>query len=193
MEQKQPKYPQHVIEVFADLSSVRDVVRGILHTIFFHRFLLSIRPRTRDVLDLTLPVVEDAELETLIDQRTATLIRQLDTSSYNNAGPRGSLVVSFLEKRRKKGWFPGRGDEDLCWESWTLEVTLSTPETETERAKVRKAMEAMLLKAAMKIVTLVNTYKDHIPPIMTSEANPFPYQITVNKGQMRDGWGIGIF
>jgi autophagy-related protein 101 len=63
----------------------------------------------------------------------------------------------------------------------------------TERAKVRKAMEAMLLKAAMKIVTTVNREKDHIPPITTSEANPFPYQIVINpKG---DGWGarMGIF
>lgn len=62
-----------------------------------------------------------------------------------------------------------------------------------ERAKVRKAMEAMLLKAAMKIVTTVNREKDHIPPITTSEANPFPYQIVINpKG---DGWGarMGIF
>ena len=62
-----------------------------------------------------------------------------------------------------------------------------------ERAKVRKAMEAMLIKAAMKIVTTVNMEKDHIPPITTSEANPFPYQIIINpKG---DGWGtrMGIF
>jgi hypothetical protein len=62
-----------------------------------------------------------------------------------------------------------------------------------ERAKVRKAMETMLLKTAMKIVTTVNLYKDHIPPITTSETNPFPYQININpKG---DGWGarMGIF
>jgi len=62
-----------------------------------------------------------------------------------------------------------------------------------ERAKVRKAMETMLLKTVMKIVTTVNREKDHIPPITTSEANPFPYQIYINpKG---DGWGarIGIF
>lgn len=66
-------------------------------------------------------------------------------------------------------------------------------DSKLERAKVRKAMETMLLKTAMKIVTTVNREKDHIPPITTSEANPFPYQISTNpKG---DGWGarIGIF
>lgn len=65
--------------------------------------------------------------------------------------------------------------------------------TVPERAKVRKAMETMLLKAAMKIVSTVNQHKDHIPPITTSEANPFPYQININpKG---DSWGarMGIF
>lgn len=45
----------------------------------------------------------------------------------------------------------------------------------------------MLLKAAMKIVTTVNMEKDHIPPITTSEANPFPYQITINP--RGDSWG----
>jgi len=196
------------MKAFADF-----LFAGILHTIFFHRFFPSIRPKTRDVLDLTLPVVEDVELETLIDQRTATLVRQLDTSSdmgARNTGVRGLVAVQFFEKKRRKAWFT-KGEEEVCWEQWTLDVTLATPRTEsgmypcavgkysvdtgwfTERAKVRKAMEAMLLKAAMKIVTTVNREKDHIPPITTSEANPFPYQIVINpKG---DGWGtrMGIF
>jgi len=160
-----------------------------------------------------LPVVEDVELETLIDQRTATLVRQLDTNSdmgARNTGVRGLMAVQFFEKKRRKAWFT-KGEEEVCWEQWTLDVTLATPRTESgmgthtaaletiltwpvtkERAKVRKAMEAMLLKAAMKIVTTVNREKDHIPPITTSEANPFPYQIVINpKG---DGWArMGIF
>jgi len=193
MEQRRP--PEYIIEVFADPSSVKDVVRGILHTIFFHRFFPSIRPKTRDILDLTLPFVDDVELETLIDQRTATLVRQLDTSSdlgARNTGVRGLMAVQFFEKKRRKAWFM-KGEEEVCWEQWTLDVTLATPRTESERAKVRKAMEAMLLKAAMKIVTTVNREKDHIPPITTSEANPFPYQIVINPKD--NGWGarMGIF
>ncbi|KAK0123516.1 hypothetical protein ONS96_010498 [Cadophora gregata f. sp. sojae] len=187
MEQRRP--PEYIIEVFADPSSVKDVVRGILHTIFFHRFFLSLRPTTRDILDLTLPFVEDVELETLIDQRTTTLVRQLDTSSdmgARNTGVRGSMAVQFFERKRRKAWFT-KGEEEVCWEQWTLDVTLATPRTESERAKVRKAMEAMLLKAAMKIVTTVNREKDHIPPITTSESNPFPYQIVINPRD--NGWG----
>jgi autophagy-related protein 101 len=148
----------------------------------------------------------------LIDQRTAALVRQLDTSSDMGArstGVRGQIAVQFFEKRRRKAWFT-KGEEEVCWEQWTLDVTLATPRTESgkrartdlhnndaettsERAKVRKAMETMLLKIAMKIVSTVNREKDHIPPITTSETNPFPYQININpKG---DGWGarMGIF
>lgn len=106
---------------------------GILHTIFFHRYFPSIRPRTRDILDLTLPVVEDVELETLIEQRTSTLVQQLDTNSDMRArstGVRGTMAVQFFEKKRRKAWFT-KAEEEVCWEQWTLNVTLATPKTET--------------------------------------------------------------
>ena len=62
-----------------------------------------------------------------------------------------------------------------------------------ERAKVRKAMESTLHNTVMKVVTLVNAHKDHIPPITTTESNPFPYQINVN--QKDTGWAtrMGIY
>lgn len=85
------------------------------------------------MLDLTLPFVEDVELETLIDQKTAALIRQLDTSSdmdSRSTGVRGQLAVQFFEKRRRKAWFT-KGEEEVCWEQWTLDVTLATPRTES--------------------------------------------------------------
>lgn len=63
----------------------------------------------------------------------------------------------------------------------------------TERAKVRKAMEQTLLTTAMKIVTCVNSHKDHIPPITTSESNPFPYQINVNQKDASWATRIGIY
>ncbi|EPE06156.1 hypothetical protein F503_02985 [Ophiostoma piceae UAMH 11346] len=206
MDQRPPTF-EFTVEAFVDPSSVRDVVRGILHTIFFHRFFPSVRPRTRDVLDLTLPYIDDAELETLIDQRTAMLVRQLEEEksainsglgggggSGNSRGGRGQISIEFFEKRRKKAWYVMRGgEEEVCWESWTVKVTVAEPRTESERAKVRQAMESTLLAAVMKIVTSVNTHKDHIPPITTSESNPFPYQINVNPKEA--GWAtrMGIY
>ena len=136
---------------FFSISSHR--VLGILHTIFFHRFFPSIFPETREVLDLTLPHVSDAELETLIDQRTTALIRQLDAErnqphhqhpgsagttppapAIGNGSGRGQVVVQFFErKRRKPAWYTIRGEEEVCWESWTVKVTVAEPKTESGR------------------------------------------------------------
>ncbi|KAK2592968.1 hypothetical protein QQS21_009335 [Conoideocrella luteorostrata] len=189
-QQKDP--PEFILDVFTDPRSVRDVVKGILHTIFFTRFFPSLAPRTRDVLDLTLPYVDDDELETMIDQRASALERQLDAERSSggrdgntNGGGRGQVAVQFFEKRRRKAWL-SRGDEEVCWESWTLKVTVAEPRTESERAKVRRAMEQTLLTTAMKIVTFANVHKDHIPPITTQGGNPFPFKINID--QKETGW-----
>jgi autophagy-related protein 101 len=55
----------------------------------------------------------------------------------------------------------------------------------SDRIKVRRAMESSLQKTALKIVGLVNKDKDHIPPITTSEQNPFPYRLVVNPKQQQ--------
>ncbi|KAF2968500.1 hypothetical protein GQX73_g5123 [Xylaria multiplex] len=246
MEQQSPQ--EFILEAFADPASVRDVVRGILHTIFFHRFFPSLAPRSREVLDITLPFVDDAELDTMIEKRAAELARELDAerththSSISNAplhhlsqqrggavtatvsnGGRGNISVQFFEKKRRKAWYMraayGGGDEEVCWECWTVKVTVAEPRTESgkeyfyslffflakicpnidpdslynQRAKVRKAMEQTLLATAMKIVTFVNSHKDHIPPITTSETNPFPYQINVNQKDASWVTRMGIY
>lgn len=168
---EQAEAPEFLLDVFADPRSVRDVVRAILHTIFFNRFFPSVHPRTVDVLDLTLPYVDDDELATMIEQRAAALERQLEaerfstTSTANTAGTgtgaasgqatsfatqqvhggstgvatassasgaRGQISVQFFEKRRRKAWL-SRGDEEVCWESWTVKVTVAEPRTESGR------------------------------------------------------------
>lgn len=177
---------------------------GILHTIFFHRYFPTLVPQTHEVLDLTLPYVAEPELETLIDQRTTALVRELDSSSKSSGGGgvpssssstttssspaapataftssspappsparhahqslpqqgraalagllgggaekrtaggggggggRGQVSVQFMEKttsRRRKMW--GRGDEEVCWETWTVRVTVAEPRTESGRS-----------------------------------------------------------
>ena len=116
-------------------------VPGILHTIFFHRFFPSLAPRTHDVLDLTLPYVEDVELETMIEQRAAALARQLDAERTTSGtgtgggggggsnGGRGQVTVQFFEKKRRKAWLTSR-DEEVCWECWIVKVTVAEPRTE---------------------------------------------------------------
>lgn len=64
-------------------------------------------------------------------------MRQLDTSGSDygggrngGSGVRGLMAVQFFEKKRRKAWFT-KGEEEVCWEQWTLDVTLATPRTES--------------------------------------------------------------
>jgi hypothetical protein len=46
------------------------------------------------------------------------------------ASGRGQIVVSFLERKRRKTYFFGKADEEVCWETWVLDVTCATPRTD---------------------------------------------------------------
>lgn len=110
---------------------------GILHTIFFHRYFPCIRPSNIDVLDLTLPRIEDVELETLIDTRVSAFVRNHLSSTPNSPSGigRGRIAVQFFDKRpRRVGmWFGGltSNETEVCWETWTISVTIASPRTES--------------------------------------------------------------
>lgn len=202
------------------------MIIGVLCTIFFHRFLSPFRPKTHDIFDLTLPAFDDRELDILIEERVAALLRSIEASSSSSSSPsspaiptttsaRGQLAVQFHEKRpRRAGWF-SKAEEKVCWEQWLLNVTIISPRTEagtshpdmhfsprlfmvvlicaTDRAKARRQIEDQLQATVLKIITVVGNEKNHIPPITSNDANPFPYTIVVSpKGET---WGarMGIF
>lgn len=175
-------------------------------------------------------------MSALVRQHLSSAAGAQDGNAGGGGGVRGRIAVEFYEKKRRRTgmWFGGgKGEEEICWEIWTLDVTIATPRTEsgesaycqpgdcegvilqiygtgicligiyltgmtytdklTERTKVRKAMGNMLQKATLKILNVVNKDKDHIPPITTTEANPFPYRIVINPRP--DGWGnrMGLY
>ncbi len=80
----------------------------------------------------------------MIDQRAATLERQLDAerssgtantgtgtgTGTGSGGGSGQMAVQFFEKRRRKAWL-SRGDDEVCWECWTVKVTVAEPRTES--------------------------------------------------------------
>lgn len=148
---------------------------------------------------MTLPYVVEDDVETLIEQRTNTFLRQLDSAStqqspqYQPKAGRGQLVLQYLEKKRRKGWFVAKADEETVWENWVIDVTLTSARSEPEAMRNRRHMEKQLQTAAMTVVKTVNRDRNHIPPITTNDSNPFPYQILINP--KTDSWGqkIGIF
>lgn len=91
----------------------------------------------------------------MIEQRASALERQLDAersagagagaglglggaggigggggSGGSGGGGRGQIAVQFFEKRRRRAWL-SRGDEEVCWECWTVKVTVAEPRTES--------------------------------------------------------------
>ncbi|KEF61701.1 uncharacterized protein A1O9_03270 [Exophiala aquamarina CBS 119918] len=205
-----PGHHEYILEVFADQTFVKDIVKGVLHTIFFHRYFPPIRPTlysptassshassvSAQSLPIPLPsILDPPEISTAIDSHTALLVSQLTSPASSNSGPggsRGEIVVRFFDRKRRRtgitgGWLGrlggGQTDEEVCWEEWCVQVVVARPRSEADRIKVRRAMESSLQKTAMKIVAIVNRDRDHIPPITTSDQNPFPYRIAVNPKQ----------
>lgn len=185
--------PVFSLEVLADQLLLRDVLKGVLCTIFFHRFFSLLRPNTRELLDMTLPTFDEPELDSTIDQRTTQLIKAIETTStMGSKANKGQLAVQFYERRPRKAWFT-KAEEKVCWEQWVLNVTLIAPRTDMERAKARKMIETQLQSTIVTIITTACSNHGHVPPITTNESNPFPYQIVVE--QKGETWGtrMGIF
>lgn len=90
------------------------------------------------MLGLELAYVPEVEIETLIEQRVAALARQLESERHQSAqqfgggagSGRGQITVQFMDKRRRKTWYNMRGEDEVCWESWTVKVTVAEPRTE---------------------------------------------------------------
>ena len=124
------RIPEFTVEALADKWTVKDVVKGIvsmvplgrmwlslqvtcsrpllrtgiLHTIFFHRFFPTVIPQAQEILDVFVPKIDDAELETLIEARSEAVARELDADSVSVCGPgnglRTQVVVTFNDKKR---------------------------------------------------------------------------------------------
>jgi len=209
------RHHEYILEVFADQTFVKDIVKGVLHTIFFHRYFPPVRPtlytptassshsssHSAQSLPIPLPsIVDPPDISAAIDSHTALLVSQLTPQSTTGpaaGGSRGEVVVRFFDRKRRKtgittGWLGrlggggGQTEEEVCWEEWCVQVVVARPRSEADRIKVRRAMESSLQKTAMKIVAIVNRDKDHIPPITTSDQNPFPYKIFVNPKQQEN-------
>lgn len=128
----QPPSPHrtYILDLFSDQLTVRDLVKGILHTIFFHRYFSPIKPSLyvpsstttsstssqTNSLPLPLPAIDVPEISAAIDTSTAALMAQLTSSSSSPSnvppgGSRGEIVVRFYDRksasRRKTAGYAG--------------------------------------------------------------------------------------
>lgn len=174
-----------------ELSYVKAVAKAVLHAILFHRIFGQVTPKTHELLDLTLPSVDDDAVEDVVEERAAAYVNSLLRSPASvegggaGTGAGGgeqapSLALEFYEKKVRKAWF-SRAEEDVCWESWTIDVrVIPSSRSESERKRNLQALGNQLESAVLKILMAVNQRnEEYIPPIPYNEATPFPYQIFV--------------
>jgi autophagy-related protein 101 len=130
--------------------------------------------------------VVNASIDIVIEEKASWLLRVIEETS----GP-GQIGIQFFEIRSKKpSWF-GKAHEEVCWEQWVITVTATQSITEADREASRQKTAVQLRKILEEIVTTVDSNKSHIPPITTTDATPFPYEIVVIPKSTGDNesWG----
>ncbi|CUM64978.1 uncharacterized protein PRCAT00002596001 [Priceomyces carsonii] len=201
---------EYTLNLAAERSVVRESLKGIIWTIFFHRLFGPIVPSTNEFLNVTYPMADDQpDLDSLMDEKISYLIKNefnvLETEKTSH------VIIQFLDKRvtkskKKSSWF-GQGKlenaEDLkLWESWIIVVRCLPLEDESrsspsslssstnghilathnsnEKTNTDISIESFESNL-LKIIDIVDTHKDHIPPITSLESSPFPYTIEVER------------
>ncbi|KAF9432019.1 hypothetical protein BGZ76_011409 [Entomortierella beljakovae] len=170
------------VELTVERELLTQAVQAILHTILFHRVFANVKPRDMDILDITIPIIDDPDLEKLISERITAFVKAVES----NPQGKGQIGVMFYEKRTKRAWFSSTSSE-VCWEQWVITINVVTNVNEKDKQRSFKNMEKALSSLFLNILRTVNERKDHIPPITTSDGNPFPYQIVIPSAA--DTWG----
>ncbi|KAG9064658.1 hypothetical protein KI688_002916 [Linnemannia hyalina] len=68
------------VELTVERSYLKDALRAILHTVLFHRVFANIKPRDMDILDLTIPIIDDPEVDKLVDEKIAAFVKVVDSN-----------------------------------------------------------------------------------------------------------------
>ncbi|CAE6454238.1 unnamed protein product [Rhizoctonia solani] len=190
-----------VFEFKVDRELTKELLRGLIHAILFHRAFGFVKPTSRDSLDVTLaspntttvvnstncvryfqPAIDDIELSKQVDRKVDDFKKLLDDSpGLGTAGrKRGQMMVVFSEVRTKAGWFSS-AQEEVPWEEWTIIV-----EAHSKQTVSRTATSQALAQALHKII--VHTSSTHgreiVPAIrtVTNTLSPFPYSIKGKVG-----------
>ena len=105
------------------------------------------------------------------------------------AGPellKGSVVLSFFERRKSKALFGlVKNEEKIVWEQWTTPILISTTPrplgdddpSRLERSRADAHADALLHKRISDIHALVNGPMDHIP------SSIYEFEISANSAR----------
>ncbi|KAH0584647.1 hypothetical protein H2248_010179 [Termitomyces sp. 'cryptogamus'] len=133
-------FPTITIDLVLDRLTTKDVLRGMLHSVLFHRLFGTVKPQTFEVLDVTMPGVSDVEMEQLVNDKVDAFWRGIEGGASRSGqvpllpqptscrAHHPQIKITFSEKRPKKSWFQVYvGEEDVPWEQWIINAELRQP------------------------------------------------------------------
>ncbi|KZT51596.1 hypothetical protein CALCODRAFT_460254 [Calocera cornea HHB12733] len=165
------------LDLVVERPAGKDALRALLHLILFHRLFGCIKPRTTEIFDLTLPAVDEPEIDNLVNIKIDSFWRTLESS----ANSRAEMVIIFSEKRTKKSWFSSN-EEEIPWEKWVIDAQLATRTEPSQRNSPSNSTTRLYLQRCMqRVLEHVDEKRDAVPPIQTQTLSPFPMSITVNR------------
>ncbi|RDB19500.1 hypothetical protein Hypma_013602 [Hypsizygus marmoreus] len=197
-------HPTITIDLILDRLTTKDVLRGVLHAILFHRLFGTVKPQTFEVLDVTMPGVSDSGMEQLVNEKVDAFWRGIE----GGTNKRGQITVTFSEKRPKKSWFQVyMGEEDVPWEQWVINAELRQPKSDrgvsvaddarndsSQAVADRQAFNATLASTLTQSIHTMLTHtssekgRSAVPLITNASGiSPFPIDIVVKIGGVEVG------
>lgn len=149
-----------VLELRTARASAADCVRAVIWTVLFHRLFGGIEPKTGEAADVTYPAVADVETEALVNDKAR------EASDLLRNANEATISIKLYERRVKKSaWFAKT--QNICWEDWEFHLKIVD-----DSGNLRSVL--------FEIVTTVDSLKEHIPPITSTDVTPFPYEISIS-------------
>uniref|UniRef100_A0A0E0MLW9 Autophagy-related protein 101 n=1 Tax=Oryza punctata TaxID=4537 RepID=A0A0E0MLW9_ORYPU len=167
-------------ELELEPREIKDVLRCILHTIFFHRTLSLVRPKDVDCdfFEITYVQCGLPELEKEVDEKINQFVAWVEKHPNRSS----QVCLSFFDEKNKlPSWF-GNKTERIYWEQWFINLHVISPKRHSksrsskaltniggqaleESSSRRAALESSIHEVLFQIINFANEKKDHIPPI----------------------------
>ncbi|KAH9942969.1 autophagy-related protein [Amylocystis lapponica] len=178
-------HPTITIDLVLDRHTTKDVLRAVLHAILFHRLFGTVKPQIFEVLDVTMPGVDDEEMKQLVEDKVEAFWKGVE----GGVNKRGQITLTFSEKRPRKTWFI-MGEEEIPWEQWIINAEIRQPTTEKDRQKFNADLASTLTKSLQTMLTHASSERGRSAvPLITNNLgmSPFPIKMTVKVGGVEVG------
>jgi autophagy-related protein 101 len=174
------------ISLSVDRFYLREILKALICSILFHRSFHTTLPREAylESCDLYYCKSSDPLIMEQVDEKLALFISLLDQGKS-----KGNVILSFFEKRSRKGWF---ALEEVPWEEWVITVIVTRAATQREQITSLKTLSKDVGQALSFISLESGRQRDHIPPIVNSQAFPFTISHQLVATTDPGGWTVSL-